>query len=447
MNTYEIKKSTLFLIFKDCINEYNNDNNNSLFCKIWIDKIERDNIRKNRERPYVEEYLNERKKIILEYLAKTKHVIKSEQDIIKLFDKYLLENPIRSNEENDSTINSLSNEDIIRVSRAFLDSYNGEYAIIILYYPIQNDWKYVKEKLQNNKINIISEFLLDFSGNQIGFENCIHDIYDDYSSDSKSLIERKIQLLVKSRMIIDILVVVSEQNIFERLADLKLQLRDILTYTVDKNSFLNLHTPEDYFEADHLKHILVSANNIWYMKNRLINEKRDIFNGKLEKVLCEFEDECIDKRKYVIVSTGAMEAAGIWNCNDIDMINIDDIKKLKSADCMDCEYNKVNNALDKLSNIAIVTDDNNYFVYHGLKFANLNLIKERIISNIEKYSAKMKVSCINQFYMFTKYVDEKNILNIEIKKEFLRRKREQKRSLFRRCASKAKRVIKKLWEE
>jgi transglutaminase/protease-like cytokinesis protein 3 len=79
-----------------------------------------------------------------------------------------------------------------------------------------------------------------------------------------------------------------------------------------------------------------------------------------------------------------------------------------------------------------------------MKFANLEIIRERNIFSYSLDASKKKVACINSFYNFIRYVDDKEILNEEIKIEFARRNKEQSVHIYRRALRKAGRIVKKI---
>jgi hypothetical protein len=443
MNNFWLKKASLFLIFKDCINNSSNDFNNSLFAKIWLTEISENNIRKNREDSYTREFVKSYEEKIKLFLENENVNVDSEDGYINLFEKYLKENPV--SDIVGCSFESLGTNDKIRLTRGCLDCMQEEYAIVILYYPIQEEWEYVKEKLKNNSLTIFSEYTIDMTGNQIGFINLIHDIYNDYDRSEESLIVRKIRLLIKSKLILKVLIVRSETNdVYEKLGKIKLEIRDILTFTSDKNAFLNMHTPENINENDHLKRVLVSVNNLWYVSNRLVSDNETEFIKKLSLAQHDISNTGLKLSENVVVSTGAMEAAGIWICNDIDVIGIKTANGLKYVDFFNHEYNQIECSEKKLSNKCIIFDDNNYFVFAGMKFANLEIIRERNIFSYSLDASKKKVACINSFYNFIRYVDDKEILNEEIKIEFARRNKEQSVHIYRRALRKAGRIVKKI---
>lgn len=426
-----VKIASHFLIFKDCLNEIRHECNDSLFARTWLDTIADKDIRENRRQAYTEEWLKTQKDTIKDYLMDRKPVINNGEDYAVFYHEYL--NTLDWVGESDGAISSrlFSADDRIRLTRAYLDlKQKKSYALMIMYYPIHNLWNFVKEKILENKFNIISEYELDFTGNKIGFESLIHDIYNDYGHAPSSLIERKINLLVKSKLIIKVVSIeelIETGSFYQRMGKLKMTLRDIMTFESDKNAFLNLHTPEDFEESEHLKHILVSVNNQWHIRNRLINPNELRFIEKINTVKTAIKKGLLDEYNYAVISTGVMEALGIWICNDIDLLPYHLIESIEGIDCFTGEYNKIEQSELKLSNQAIISDDNFYFYCYGMKFCNLDIVRQRCLYSYSLEASRQKVACIDSYYRFIDFVDDKKVLNKEIQIEFQRRRQEIRR--------------------
>jgi len=440
------KKTSLFLIFKDCVYNENNDYNNSLYICSWIGTIEEGNIRKNRQKSYCCEILENEKKKINNYLLGTKYIRQDNYTDVELYEKYINDNNIDFS--SDTPLNYFTNEDIIRLSRAQLDLlYKDNYGTAVLYYPIKDKWNYVVEKFKENNLNVLSEYDLDFSGNLEGFENLIHDIYDDYDRNENGLIGRKINLLISSKLKVRI-VVLNElkrtDDFYERLVSVKLQMRDILTYTSDKNAFLNVHTPEDKLEAEHLKMIVASINNLWYIRNRVYNIQENMFIKRVEEIKRAVHDTENNIWDYVVVSSGVMEAVGFWKSNDIDIVSYKDSMDINGGHVLNRQYNIFRKSKTNKTNDALIFDDNNYFYCYGMKFCDLEFVKQRYsLYSYKDPKSREKVNAIDTYYDFIYYIDDKKILNDEIQSE-LRRRENDKKGIVVRAVNKLKREIKRL---
>lgn len=447
-----VKYLSYYLIFKDCLYGVDNPCHNSLFSRIWLEKIEENNIRANREASFTREWLEERKKMIHEFMRREPERITGENGAAKYFSQYLSQaGGINFEDGIDRSSPEFSDQDRIHLTRAYLDlKQSGNYALVVLYYPVSEHWEYIKEKIKKENFEIIADYNLDFSGNLTGFQNLIHDIYNDYSRREDSLIQRKIALLVKSRLIVKIVAVDENKfthDFYARLEKLKLSLRDVLTYTNDKNAFLNIHAPGDRAEARHLKHVLVSVNNLWYIRNRLVNPKEEAFVEKLGGTARAMRACQEDVYDFAVIGTGAMEAAGLWECGDIDVVADHEAGGIEGAYVFKEQYNVFEGSGGKLSNQALIQDHNLYFYCYGMKFCRLEVVRERyLLASYAQESSKRKTACINSYYNFLDYIDDKEVLNREIRLEFQRRSGEARanKAFLLRGLNKVKRIAGKI---
>jgi hypothetical protein len=326
--------------------------------------------------------------------------------------------------------NGFSFNDKIKVLRGFADLYQGNLGIYTLYGPCKEQWDYMQTQIAK-KFKIVGFVDLDLSHNYLAFENLIKDIYNDYSN--QGVIAEKIHLLKFSPLIIRIILVSDEDALISdfnnEMRNVKNSIRNMISFNLDKDAFLTLHGSETKKEFVLLKNILLSSNNIKYLQKRIYSTYRTEFLDWLT----EFKEYCLSNNINIedtcIVGSSPLEVVGIRNSTDIDF-TISSVLRNKYGDEVShlskhldivtrCYVRSMDSVL--ISDDELIYNDKYHFIFFGCKFANIDLVYYRKKSGTREKDIK-DVRLIELYNDFSRYLDDRSILQQQIAKQLIKRK-------------------------
>jgi hypothetical protein len=137
-----------------------------------------------------------------------------------------------------------------------------------------------------------------------------------------------------------------------------------------------IHITDNKDEALRLAEILLNENTLEFLRTRKLNDTPN-FN----KLLRLYIKENKNKENYIIVGSGPLAAFGLRDCSDIDYLTISDNLNLSEK-----KINSHNSELQWYTeNIQVILEDpKNYFIHEGIKFANIELVRQMKKNRLEK---------------------------------------------------------------
>lgn len=328
--------------------------------------------------------------------------------------------------------NGFNVNDKIRILRAFADIYPGQCAIAVLFAPVADMWEFIERQLVKT-FRLVGSVDLDFNGNYVGFDNIMHEMYDD-AAFCDLRIDRKLTVLKMSPLTMRVLLL-SDEGIkdktlfFERLKAIKFSLRDSMFFDV-KEVPVVCHMPDNRNEAEHLKHLLLSTNNLETMRKKFTQR----YTSKFIEMLNSFKSWCITNNipitDTVIVGSAAMTVFGLKEADDIDFtlmaehrerLNGDGMYKI--SDSLEIVRKDYVRSVDGeiIPDETVITDDNMYFWFYGCKFLNLDLLYKK-----KKYNHRPKdiedLRLLDLFFELEYVFDDKTSLRKQVEDEMQRRK-------------------------
>jgi hypothetical protein len=137
-----------------------------------------------------------------------------------------------------------------------------------------------------------------------------------------------------------------------------------------------IHITDNKDETLRLAQILLNENTLNFLRTRKLNATPN-FN----KLLGLYIKENINKKDYIVVGSGPLAAFGLRDCSDIDYLTISNNLNLSEK-----KINSHNSELQWYTkNIAVMIEDpKNYFIYEGIKFANIELVRQMKQNRLEK---------------------------------------------------------------
>lgn len=283
--------------------------------------------------------------------------------------------------------NGFTTSDMQRIYRAFCDLYEGKYGIAVMFSPARDLWDFMLTQL-DHKVKVVGYVDIDLESNYIAFENLIQDMYSyKWVYGSKQILD-KISMLKLSELKIRVVVVSDEkckgQNLYGQLRDFKLALRDS-TYFDFGDIELQFHSSDNEAEAQHLCRVLLSPNNLTYVQHRFKQPYRKEFIHSLISFKKDLIERGVPIENVCVINSGSMEVMGIRESGEVDFICLEENKEELF------DLYPLSRATKKISGIhelsmdfytaekarQYILDDNYHFIFFGIKFLNLELVREK----------------------------------------------------------------------
>lgn len=326
--------------------------------------------------------------------------------------------------------NGFNCEDKIRILRAYADLYSN-CGIMLLFGPCIEQWDYLQAQLAK-QMAIVGTVELDFSDNYIAYENLFREIYSDPLW-RNVYIDRKVGLLKMSPLKMRLLLVsdedFKEHDLYKTMSEAKLELRDRMYFDTDIAPVV-MHGSDGYEEFIHLKHILLSVNNIEHLKMRVARNYSDVFIENIDRLKEKLRSIGISQTECVCTGSSGFEIFGLRKAHDLDVAFKSDCRKkygdntiynwFENIDYVRKDSIQVSDDVVYPDDV-IISDDNLYYMFHGVKFANIDLIVQK-----KAYNRREKdIRDVRLYELFRDYAanfDNKSYLKRQIEREFYRKR-------------------------
>ncbi len=323
--------------------------------------------------------------------------------------------------------NGFNTEDKQRILKGFVDIHPDKCAIFVVWNPL---FKYIDnvKTVINKSFDIVGEVELDFENNYIAFTNALLEIYEPNISKSNddTAIREKSKLLQANYLSFKVIVVTNQEKnsnkaISELSKNCKEEIRNLFTHILPKECFCTVHSSDGEDETKYLASILLSPNNIKHLKMRNTTETGLNFVHRIRNLPSFLQTiEIFTPDDICIIGSGVMTALGIQNDSaDLDFI-IDYKYRDKfglNAVYLNDDYDigvcdKVANRPKNIPDGVLIHNSEYHFWFKGIKFANLEIIKDRKSFN----SRPKDIIHLRQIELF-----EKSIGHIEQQKMLMER--------------------------
>ncbi|MDC0857265.1 hypothetical protein OAP83_00965 [Rickettsiales bacterium] len=339
--------------------------------------------------------------------------------------------------------NGFTVEDKMRILKGYYDVHYDKCSILVVYSSCIKHLGHIKRLAEKQDLNIVGDFNLSFDS-IVSFRNITYDIYD-YNNirdkkDTYINIGNKIDILtqMESLELQIILVEGSKKNIFEKTKLLKSEVSNLMDHMMPKNIFCTMHASDSLNESKFLSQTLLSPNNINNLKMRLCYKFSDHFLS-----LCRDLKEACKKQKIklndiCVIGSAPLSVMGIKEVSDIDFITLVKYRKIygdkpvpiyKEVDLASKQYHRTSHGT-AINDDNLVQNDENHFMFMGIKFANLDIIRDR--KSLQKREKDLRhVRMIDIFQNTTNNSQRQILLNRKIIEEQRRRleKKEQKNNI------------------
>ena len=207
------------------------------------------------------------------------------------------------------------------------------------------------------------------------------------------------------------------EDLFGKLKAFKMKMRES-TYFDFCDIELQIHASDNQTEAKHLSKVFLSPNNLQTIKHRLKNTYRKELIDNIVAIKKKTMEAGVSTDDIMVVNGMVLDVLGIREShNDLDII------------CMPSEREKLIEGGFDISALyyygqdmhKYIWDDNRYFIFNGLKFLNLEYVKQKKI--FEKREKDIKdLRLIELYEEMIRVYDEKAALKQGILEEVVRRR-------------------------
>ena len=327
--------------------------------------------------------------------------------------------------------NGFSTEDMSRIYKAFCDLYKGKFGICILYGPALELWDFMFKQIER-KFKVVGYLDLDFESNFIGFDTLINDMYSYKWVYGDEKIERKINLLKQAPLKMRVVIVSDEkcngEDLYGQLRAFKLNIRESTFFDFDDVE-LQIHSSDNEAEAKHLSRVLLSPNNIKCVNYRFKTQYRKEFIDSLTKFKKKMMESGVALENVCIINSSSMEVMGIRESVEVDFI------------CLEEDYENLSKHFPQRqgkekvigsSEISVdfysaekarryILDDNCHFIFFGLKFLNLEYVREKKVLN-DREKDRKDIRLLDLFDELVQVYDAKASLKKGIYDEIVKRR-------------------------
>lgn len=326
--------------------------------------------------------------------------------------------------------NGFNCEDKIRILRAFADLYRN-CGIMLFFGPCIDQWDYLQAQLAK-QMTIVGTVELDFSDNYIAFENLFREIYSDPLW-RNVYIDRKIELLKMSPLKIRLLLVsdedFKEHDLYKTMSKAKLELRDRMYFDTDIAPVV-MHGSDGHEEFIHLKQILLSVNNMKHLRMRVTRNYRDVMIENIDRLKEKLKKIGVPQTECVCTGSSGFEIFGLRKAHDLDVAFSSNYREkygdrtiyewLENIDYVRKDSIQVSDDVIYPDDL-IISDDNLYYMFYGMKFVNIELITQKKAYNRREND----IRDVRLYELFRDYVanfDDKSYLKSQIEREFYKKR-------------------------
>lgn len=184
-------------------------------------------------------------------------------------------------------------------------------------------------------------------------------------------------------------IVIFECNLSEQLNRAKEKLRDLFCM---KNN--TVHISDNNAETRLMAELLLNPNSRHHLKygnpSSCTNFNR-LFDAYQEKL-----GNYAYRKEYIIDSSSVLAVYGLRDCRDLDFLTTDSEWKMVLQGCREIDNHKSQLPYYPVSFVDMLNNPHNYFVYRGVKFVSLNVLKRMKQCRGEEKD-KYDVKIINRF--------------------------------------------------
>lgn len=291
--------------------------------------------------------------------------------------------------------NGFNIEDKQRILKGYVDLKSQNSILFVVWNPLIQYADNIKTVI-NKYFDVVGDIELDFEDNYIAFINSLLEIYERniaQNNHDESGILAKAKLLLSNQLSYKVIVATNENKnadiSIENLSkDCKCEIRNLFDHILPKEIFCTVHSSDGVEETQYLSNILLSPNNIKYLRMRMDYKTDERLTSLIRKLPDYLKTINIPTQDICVIGTGVLSAIGIQRHHDSDIDFIIDHKHRNKfgwgAYHLNDDYEigvSSKQAQGPILDDIIIHNDDYHFWFKGIKFANLDIIKDRKKSN------------------------------------------------------------------
>tara|TARA_Y100001970_G_scaffold96439_1_gene121477 strand:+ start:826 stop:2151 length:1326 start_codon:yes stop_codon:yes gene_type:complete len=253
--------------------------------------------------------------------------------------------------------------------------------VFVIFPPAVGHADQIKKKI-NSQYKIKHELNLhldeDWQLKNLLREMYSNDRVDVYKRDNCSILKK--YNIIKQGKSHHFLILFAEANTTEKKQDIKKEIREELSQFVSVKDFITVHASDSIEEKNSLLNVFLNQNTLFHIKT--MNEESELVDSLLKDYLLTLNKYKI--KDSIVVGSTPLDLFGLRKTTDIDFCLSEQERKEKGFDqnpkklgvSTDIVSQKPNYLRGEISDYALMTNPNYYFVYRGLKFATLEVMKK-----------------------------------------------------------------------
>tara|TARA_R110002110_G_scaffold202828_3_gene413948 strand:+ start:1292 stop:2611 length:1320 start_codon:yes stop_codon:yes gene_type:complete len=262
--------------------------------------------------------------------------------------------------------------------------------VFVVFPPAIDHADQIKRKI-NSQYNIKHELNLRLDKDW-QLKNLLREIYSNNQINvykkHQCPILKKYNILKKGESY-DFLILFTEGNPTKQDQDIKKEIREDLSEFINVQDFVTIHASDSIEEKKSLLNVFLNQNTLLHVKTA--NKENQLVDSLLEDYLLTLNKHNI--KDSIIVGSTPLDLFGLRNTTDIDFCISEQERKEKGFDenpkrlgiSTDIVSQQPNYIRGEISDYSLITNPNYHFVYRGLKFATLEIMKKvKSIINREK---------------------------------------------------------------
>ncbi|SBW03838.1 DegT/DnrJ/EryC1/StrS aminotransferase (modular protein) [uncultured delta proteobacterium] len=327
-------------------------------------------------------------------------------------------------------------DDLLRILRGYADLLPESSTMFIVWPPMLRFAGHIREYIKKH-LDIVGEIELSFEDNYIALSHLLYDMYY-YTGKMGTIsdndaITRKITLFhgVEQKIVVFLATNIKnnkEQDIFDLSTRMKEDLRLSFDFHIPKDTYASLHAASSEDELRHMARLVLSPNNLKYLRLRLLQGIHPRLTELCETAKRVCAQHGISSNDICVVGSGPLGVLGLLEPGDFDCIAVSSERARWEDDLvyLHDDFMLVKKGFHKKQDGEALADDTIircpewHFVYNGLKFANLDIIKDK--KNVSRRPKDvLHLETIRLFENMLGLYDKEKILKDRITAEAIKR--------------------------
>ncbi|MDR1145399.1 MAG: hypothetical protein LBK71_04610 [Verrucomicrobiales bacterium] len=332
-----------------------------------------------------------------------------------------------------------STEDQMRILKGFVELNPENSALTVVWHSMFKNIGHIRSILTEH-LDIVGEIELDLEDNFIAFKNILWDIYEPINArDIQAVFDTivaKAELLQAGPLRFKVILLTNQEkspttDIHETLTGLKQIIRECFDVEIPKEIFATLHASSNAGEAKYIADVLLSPNNIKHVKMRLDYRYEEKFMSYCRNARKFCLEMGIDTKDICFIGSSVLTVFGIKRISDMDFTTKYFLRErlgnvtrnlLEGVDLANKGADILMPDGETINDEVLVDDCEYHFIFNGLKFINLAVVKKKkILSSRVRDKDLAHLRQIELYENYIGQIEQKRIFKERVLSEQQRR--------------------------